>query len=154
MIEGCCDSADVAATMAVGAAIASRLRAGDVLLLEGTLGTGKSTLVRGLLAALGFDGEVASPTFPIMLTYEPPDCSLAIAHCDFYRLDSPDEARELGLSDWLMDGAVIAEWPAQGPDWLRRDALFVHMEMAGEGRRRLTATGGPSWKERWPTCFI
>ena len=147
------DSDSEAATHTLGAATADRLRAGDVVLLAGGLGAGKSTLARGLIAALGFTGEVASPTFPIMLTYDPPETRLPVAHCDFYRLEDAEEAEELGLSDWLHDGAILAEWPDKGPGWLARDALSVHIENVGEGRRRLTVSGGAAWKDRWPIAL-
>lgn len=150
LVQAMLESASEAETRAIGAAVGERLRAGDVVLLEGGLGAGKSTLARGLLAALGFTGEVASPTFPIMLVYEPPEARLAVVHCDFYRLDDPAEAEELGLDDWLIDGALIAEWPGRGPGWLRRDPLAIHIEMGEGALRRLTVTGGAAWKERWP----
>ncbi len=148
------ESNEEAGTRAIGAEVAGVLRAGDIVLLEGGLGAGKSTFARGLISALGHSGDFASPTFPIMLTYEAPEATLAVAHCDFYRLDDPGEAEELGLSDWLYDGAVLAEWPEQGPGWLRAQALTVHIEIVGEQRRRLTVAGGAAWKERWPTLPI
>lgn len=148
------ESRGEADTHALGAAIAKALRAGDVILLQGSLGAGKSTLARGLLAELGFTGEVASPTFPIMLTYEDGETRLPLAHCDFYRLETPDEAEELGLSDWLYDGALLAEWPDKGPDWLSRDALTVHIEMMGDRQRRLTVSGSAAWKDRWPIPYL
>ena len=81
--------ADEAATHAAGAALAAMLRAGDVVLLDGPLGAGKTTLVRGLLAALGHDGEVPSPSFAIVQPYERLD--LPLWHVDLYRIEHPSE---------------------------------------------------------------
>lgn len=135
--------------LALGCRLGAVLSVGDVVLLSGTLGAGKSTLARGILAGTGFAGEVASPSFPIMLTYEPPEARLAIAHCDFYRLDAPDEAAELGLDEWLTYGALIAEWPDKGPAWLAAEALSIHIEIASPSTRALTVSPAPAWKERW-----
>ena len=133
----------------LGRRIGAVLAVGDVVLLSGTLGAGKSTLARGMLAGADFAGEVASPSFPIMLTYEPPEARLPVAHCDFYRLESAAEAEELGLDEWLTYGAIIAEWPDKGPAWLARDALSIHIEIASPTTRALTAAAPNAWKERW-----
>lgn len=140
---------DEAQLLALGRRLGAVLSVGDIVLLSGTLGAGKSTLARGILAGTGFAGEVASPSFPIMLTYEPPEARLAIAHCDFYRLDAPEEAAELGLDEWLTYGAILAEWPDKGPAWLAREALSIHIEIASATTRALTAAAPKAWKERW-----
>lgn len=139
--------ADEAATLAAGAALGDVLRAGDVVALAGDLGMGKTTLVRGLLRALGFTGQAASPTFPIVIPYAPPDVRLAVAHVDLYRIDDPGEVRELGLDEYLDGGALVIEWPERGPAW--RDALRLSLAADGAGRR---LTWGPSapWEGRWP----
>ena len=80
---------DLAATAALGAAIAARVRVGDVVALSGGLGAGKTTLARAILAALGHDGEVPSPSFAILELYEAPPLPIAVVHADFYRLKSP-----------------------------------------------------------------
>ena len=140
---------DEAAMLSLGRRLGAVLAIGDIVLLSGTLGAGKSTLARGMLSGAGFGGEVASPSFPIMLTYDPPESRLPIAHCDFYRLNTPDEAEELGLDEALTYGAVIAEWPDKGPAWLTRNALSIHIEIASQTERRLTATPANAWKDRW-----
>lgn len=136
--------------LATGAALARVLRAGDVMALSGGLGAGKTTLARGLLAALGLEEEAPSPTFAIVQPYEPPEVSIPVAHVDLYRLDDPDDVGELGLDEYLADGALIVEWPERMGEHLWADALKVNIEVLSDGARRLTASLPPSWKERWP----
>ncbi len=101
---------DEAATIALGAAIAPHLRRGDVVYLTGDLGMGKSTLARGLIRALTSpDQDVPSPTFTLIQSYDTADFELL--HLDLYRLEDPEETRELGLDEALRDGVVLIEWP-------------------------------------------
>ncbi|MCK9543641.1 MAG: tRNA (adenosine(37)-N6)-threonylcarbamoyltransferase complex ATPase subunit type 1 TsaE [Novosphingobium sp.] len=102
---------DLAAMDRFGAAIAERLRPGDVVALTGGLGAGKTTLARAVIAALGHRGEVPSPTFTIVETYDPPAVRLPLVHADFYRLNDPAEAAELGLDDYRDGAVLLAEWP-------------------------------------------
>ncbi len=137
--------------MAAGAALAPCLRPGDIVALRGGLGAGKTTLVRGMLRALGLEEEAPSPTFAIVQPYAPPDVSLPLAHVDLYRLDMPEEAAELGLDEYLLDGALVIEWPERLGAALWPDALMVDIAVApDDGIRRLTASVPPSWKDRWP----
>src|SRR5688572_32455215 len=99
---------DEAATAAAGARLAAVVRAGDVIAMTGDLGAGKTTLVRGLLQALGHDGEVPSPSFAIVQPYE--ELNPPVWHADLYRVESASELAELGL-DSLVDSALIVEWP-------------------------------------------
>ncbi|MBP6030610.1 MAG: tRNA (adenosine(37)-N6)-threonylcarbamoyltransferase complex ATPase subunit type 1 TsaE [Sphingobium sp.] len=138
------------AMLGLGAALARVLRAGDVIALSGGLGAGKTTLARGLLAALGLEEEAPSPTFAIVQPYAPPEVSLAVAHVDLYRLDDPAETEELGLDEYLADGALLIEWPERMGNRMWRDALHLSIEILDDGARRLTASLPPSWKERWP----
>ena len=92
---------DLVAMEDFGGKIARVLRAGDVVALEGGLGAGKTTLARAIISSLGYDGEVPSPTFTIIETYEAPPLRLPIVHADFYRLESPDEVNEL-LLQWYL----------------------------------------------------
>ncbi len=137
-------------TEALGARLAALLRPGDVVALYGDLGAGKTTLARGLLRGLGFAGDVASPTFPIVIAYEPPDTRLPLAHVDLYRIEDPDEIEELALDEMLGDGALVIEWPERLGARLWRHALKVRIEADGEGGRALTAEVPPAWGERWP----
>lgn len=138
------------AMLGLGAALARVLRAGDVIALSGGLGAGKTTLARGLLAALGLEEEAPSPTFAIVQPYAPPEVSLAVAHVDLYRLDDPAETEELGLDEYLADGALLIEWPERMGNRMWRDALLLSIEILDDGARCLTASLPPSWKERWP----
>ncbi|HEY0012631.1 MAG TPA: tRNA (adenosine(37)-N6)-threonylcarbamoyltransferase complex ATPase subunit type 1 TsaE [Allosphingosinicella sp.] len=137
-------------TEALGARIAALLRPGDVLALYGDLGAGKTTLARGLLRGLGFEGDVASPTFSIVIAYDPPDTRLSVAHVDLYRIEDPDEIEELALDEALEDGALVVEWPERLGARLWRHALKLRIEPDGEGGRALTAEVPPAWGERWP----
>jgi len=136
-------------TAALGAAIADRLRTGDVVTLDGPLGAGKTTLARGMLAALGLDEEAPSPSFPIVIAYEH-ELRLPVWHVDLYRIEEPAEAEELGLDDALTDAALIVEWPDRLGANRWPDALALSFT-GGEGEaRRLTWQAGPSWERRWP----
>ena len=86
---------DLVAMVAFGRRIAGKLAPGDVIALSGTLGTGKTTLARAIVAALGHVGEVPSPTYTIIETYD--DTRLPLVHADFYRLEDPSEVEELAM---------------------------------------------------------
>jgi tRNA threonylcarbamoyladenosine biosynthesis protein TsaE len=133
-----------------GAGLAAALRAGDIILLEGPLGAGKTTLVRGLLRGLGHEGEVPSPTFAILQGYEPPEVALPLGHVDLYRLDGPEDTAELGLDDWLAEGALAIEWPDRLGGRYDADALRLRLAVAADGTRLLTAQLPPAWEARWP----
>jgi tRNA threonylcarbamoyladenosine biosynthesis protein TsaE len=92
-------------TRAAGAALAARLGAGDVVLFEGPLGAGKTTMIRGLLGALGHVGPVRSPTFNLIQTFDLPT---PVMHADLYRLR---DAGGLGLEDYLSTHISLIEWP-------------------------------------------
>ena len=141
--------ADEAATDTFGRCLAARLVPGDVVLLSGDLGAGKTALARGILAGLGHVGEVPSPTFTLVQSYEVPGVRLPVWHVDLYRLEDPDEVEELGLDEILADGALVIEWPERaGGRW--PEALHLTLTDSGEGSRRLTARVPPAWEARWP----
>lgn len=137
-------------TEACGAALAAILRPGDVIALHGDLGAGKTTLTRGVLRALGFDGDVPSPSFPIVIPYDPPDVAIPLWHVDLYRIEDPAEIGELGLDEARADGALMIEWPERLGTLLWPDALLLHLVRDGEDRRRLTWDVPAAWKGRWP----
>jgi tRNA threonylcarbamoyladenosine biosynthesis protein TsaE len=100
-------------TKRIAADLAATLCGGELLLLEGELGAGKTTFVQGLAEALGTDAA-RSPTFAVMNVYETDRLPVReLVHLDFYRLQAPEQADELGLEDWLgrRDAIVVAEWP-------------------------------------------
>ena len=142
--------ADPPATEAFGARLAELLRPGDVVALFGDLGAGKTTLSRGVLHGLGFAGEVASPTFPIVQTYDPPDVRLPLWHVDLYRIEDPEELEELALDEARGGGALLIEWPERLGRALWPDSLRLTLAIAGPGERALTAQVPPAWEERWP----
>lgn len=141
--------ADEAATDTFGRRLAARLAPGDIVLLSGDLGAGKTALARGILAGLGHAGEVPSPTFTLVQSYELPGVRLPVWHVDLYRLEDPGEVEELGLDEILADGVLIIEWPERaGGRW--PEALHLTLADTGEGSRRLTARVPPAWEARWP----
>jgi len=125
-----------AETEALGARIAKRLQPGDVVILSGELGTGKTTLVRGACRALDFTAPVTSPTFTIGQRYE--GGRLSISHLDLYRLQTLEGEDPALLDDYLRpDGVAFVEWPAAGSGRLGRPALEVRLSHQGEEQRRI-----------------
>jgi tRNA threonylcarbamoyladenosine biosynthesis protein TsaE len=142
------DLPDLAATDHLAAIIAARVQPGDVIALTGTLGSGKTTLARAILAALGYPDEVPSPSFAIIETYDPPAVRLPVVHADFYRLNSPAEADEIGLDDYRQGALLIAEWPDHAGGFGHElGCLTIHMEML-ENTRRALVEPGPLWQGR------
>lgn len=141
--------ADAQATDDAGRLLAGVLKAGDVLALSGDLGAGKTSLARGLLAALGLEEDAPSPSFALVIPYAPPQVRLPVWHVDLYRLENPDDVEELGLDDALDEGALVIEWPER-LGWVWPQTLQLHISVLAEGQRRLTAVLPPSWEERWP----
>ena len=141
---------DLAATHSFGAAIAAHLRAGDVVALSGGLGAGKTTLARAIIAALGHAGEVPSPSFAIIETYDPPGLRLPLVHADFYRIDDPAELAELGLDHYRDGAALLAEWPEHAGGFAQEPAcLSIRLETAETGRIAIVEPG-PEWLGRMP----
>ncbi len=114
-----------AGSHAFGRRLAALVRPGDVIALSGPLGAGKTSIARGLLAALGLEGEAPSPSFAIVQPYDPPEVSLPVLHVDLYRIDDPAEAEELGLDDARADSLLIVEWPERLGAEAWHDALWL-----------------------------
>ncbi len=139
---------DEAATFAIGGKLSKELRVGDVITLSGPLSAGKTTLVRGLLLALGHTGEVPSPSFAIVQPYD--SLKLPVWHVDLYRIDDPSDLAELGLEDIREDGVLIIEWPEHGNPAAWPEALGLSLNVDEDGSRALTAIVPSAWEGRWP----
>ncbi|HYQ78263.1 MAG TPA: tRNA (adenosine(37)-N6)-threonylcarbamoyltransferase complex ATPase subunit type 1 TsaE [Solirubrobacterales bacterium] len=123
-------------TEALGARLAERLGPGDVVLLSGELGTGKTTLVRGACRALGVTEPVTSPTFTIGQTYG--GGRMPVSHLDLYRLQSLEGEDPALLADYLRpEGVAFVEWPGAGSGQLDRPAFELRLAHLGEDRRRI-----------------
>jgi tRNA threonylcarbamoyladenosine biosynthesis protein TsaE len=135
-------------TRALGRRLARLLRAGDVVLLQGPLGAGKTTLAQGIGAGLRVDGQVRSPTFVLMTRHEPAPpaegkaaTGLALYHADLYRLDDPEAVAELALEEQAASGVLLVEWPERGIGALPAQHLHVILEPLPADRgdaRRIT----------------
>jgi tRNA threonylcarbamoyladenosine biosynthesis protein TsaE len=124
---------DEAATLALGAALATSLTPGLKVNLEGDLGAGKTTLVRGALRALGHGGAVKSPTYSLVELYVV--SGLNLYHFDFYRFDTPEEFRDAGLDEYFdSNGICLAEWPDKAAPYLPAADLRIILTVNGEGR--------------------
>jgi tRNA threonylcarbamoyladenosine biosynthesis protein TsaE len=136
-----------AATLGLGAALARGIGPGRVLHLSGELGAGKTTVARGLLRALGYEGRVKSPTYTLVELY--PLSSLNLYHFDFYRFANEDEWLSAGFRDYFNpDSACIVEWPERAGARLPPPDLSVALEFDGTGRRarlRAHTPAGSSW---------
>ena len=136
-------------SLELGRRLAGLARPGDVIALSGPLGAGKTSIARGLLAALGLEGEAPSPSFAIVQPYDPPEVRFPVLHVDLYRLDDPSEAAELGLDDARIDSLLIVEWPERLGAAAWHDALWLSLDVAPDGARALTAKVPAAWKDRW-----
>src|SRR4051812_45751520 len=133
---------DLDTTARLGASIAAGLKPGDAIALWGDLGSGKTTLARAILRALGVMEDVPSPTFTLVQSY---DTHPPVAHYDLYRLKNSREIAELGFEDALADGAALVEWPGRAPEYLPPDALHVRLELL-DGIRNARVTGPARWE--------
>jgi tRNA threonylcarbamoyladenosine biosynthesis protein TsaE len=124
-------------TAAAGEHLAAALSAGDVLLLEGELGAGKTAFVRGIARGLGLHPEdVTSPTFTLIQEYRAPSVPLVLYHADLYRL-TPREVDDLGLDELSEEGILAVEWPDRWRD-LPAGVYHVRIDHLGGDRRRIT----------------
>lgn len=142
------DLPDFAASQALARRIAAGLRAGDVVALSGGLGAGKTTLARGIIAAMGHEGEVPSPSFAIIELYDPPAVRLPLVHADFYRLEDPSEADEIGLDDYREGAALLAEWPEHAGGFAHEPGCLSILLESTENGRRAIVTPGRDWLQR------
>lgn len=136
-------TADEADTLALGPDLARRFGGGGIVYLAGDLGVGKTTLVRGLLRALGYEGRVKSPSYGLIESYSID--GLEVHHLDLYRLGHPEEIAYLGLEELLEpDSLMLIEWPERGAGWLPAADWTVRISHEPDGRRtiRLEPGGG------------
>ena len=128
-------------TQRLGFALGACLRAGDVVLLEGEMGAGKSVLTRAAARGLGVEGAVPSPTFTILNIHE--GTALRLYHFDLYRLEGEDALYEMGLEEYIpaQDGASLIEWPQMAQEAMPEDHLAIDIRYAQDGlARELTLT--------------
>jgi len=137
-------------TSALAVRIGALLKPGDVLLLEGEIGAGKTHFARSLIQSLLETPEdIPSPTFTLVQTYDGPNCE--IWHADLYRLTSPDEVIELGLTDAFEDSICLVEWPDRLAELAPKSALTLAFAVCPDhGRRSLVMS---SDHPRWAPVF-
>jgi tRNA threonylcarbamoyladenosine biosynthesis protein TsaE len=133
-------SASPSQTRRIGARLGRRLRAGDVVLLLGDLGTGKTVLAQGIGRGMGVTDPVKSSSFVLVNEYRG---RLKLYHADLYRLSDATEVADLALEESAADGVLVVEWPDRALEELPREHLLVRLDWQGERGRRLTfqATG-------------
>jgi tRNA threonylcarbamoyladenosine biosynthesis protein TsaE len=119
-----------------------RLRPGDVLLLRGELGSGKTCFTQGLARGLEVEEPVKSSSFILLAEYQG---RLRLYHADLYRLTSPEEVANLSLAEYAADGVLVVEWPERALEELPDERLEIHFEHSGDNQRRLsiTSVGAP-----------
>jgi tRNA threonylcarbamoyl adenosine modification protein YjeE len=145
------DLQDLAATERLGQFLSQGLAAGDVIALYGPLGAGKSALARALINRLcPYETDIPSPTFTLVQTYDMPD-GTPLWHLDLYRIESPDDAIELGIEDALLDAACLIEWPERLETLLPDSCLSIQINPVSaslDSQMRQVQISAPA---RWST---
>lgn len=136
---------DLVETEQLAKKLAPLLKSGDVVALQGELGAGKTTFARALLQALGVKGEVSSPTFTLLQTYEVPN--LTISHFDLYRLKNESELEELGWDEACAQSLVIVEWPERAQHHMPEDYLTLRFTLE-KNQRQCGLEAHGAWAER------
>jgi len=126
------------ATRRLGERLGRLLQPGQVVLLWGELGSGKTCLAQGIARGLGVEEWVGSPSFILLGEYQGRH---RLYHADFYRLEGAREAAELALGEYTRDGILLVEWPDRAWEELPREHLLVHLEILGPKQRRITLEG-------------
>lgn len=141
-----CSLPDAAATGALGAQLGKVLRPGDVVLLHGDLGMGKTTLARGMIAALCGVDDAPSPTYTLVQSYDT-DGGDWLFHADLYRIEAEAELEELGLGDAFDEAICLIEWPDRLGCYMPERRLDLHLKQDGDGRiAQISAIG--DWGDR------
>ena len=135
-------------TQAIGRVLGAKARPGDVVLLVGELGAGKTCLTQGILWGLGVDEFARSPTFVMINEY---DGRLPLYHIDLYRVDADAEIADLGLDEYLFgDGVCVVEWADRSPDPFPEEHVEIVLEHVDDTTRNLTLT---STAQRFDDAF-
>jgi len=137
---------DEAATESLGARLAANLRPGDVILLAGGLGAGKTLFTRGIATGLGVDEPVLSPSFVLVREYR--SGFMPIVHVDVYRLGSLNEFDDLDVFELARDGVLIVEWGPAVEMLLPADHLRVEFAVHSDSARNLRFLGRGTWSSR------
>ena len=127
-------SSSPAETGMIGKAIGEALRTGDVVLIKGELGAGKTQMVRGMANGLNTKSPARSPSYVIVNEYQG---RIKLIHCDLYRISGELEADELALEEKLVNGALVVEWPDIAPKCLPPDALLVTISVGSSEKDRI-----------------
>ena len=128
-------SPSVAATRKLGERIGRLLRAGDVVLLSGELGAGKTVLAQGIGRGLGVADPIKSSSFVIMNEYD--GASLRLYHADLYRLEDPEQVAELSLEEHASPGVLVVEWPERAPGEMPAEHLMLRLAYDGARGRTI-----------------
>ena len=140
------DVIDASAMEALGRKLASFCHSGSKLFLQGELGAGKTTLIRGFLNGLGYQGIVKSPTYTLVEPYQ--INHLEIFHFDLYRLNDPEELESLGIRDYFTgEGICLVEWPENGAAFLGTPDIHIHIQYQADQRKVLLEAKTPSGKD-------
>ena len=139
------DSAGPAETMAVGRRLASMLRPGDIVLLSGRLGAGKTVFVAGVAEGLGVEAPITSPSFVLVRSY---DGFMRLTHADLYRLGTTAELYDLDLPETVGEGVLIVEWGTVLEGSFGDDVLIIDLEVQSDETRTIAVEARGSWKGR------
>lgn len=122
-------------TQRLGETVGRLLRPGDLVLLQGNLGAGKTTFTQGVARGMGLPGAVTSPSFTLANVYQPSGSGVPLYHLDLWRIKSPAEALGIGLDEYLSgEGPCVVEWPDVAAEVLPTDFLQVRIDHAGDTR--------------------
>lgn len=137
-------------TRAIGMKLAEHLKAGDVVLLEGDLGAGKSEMARGIARGLGIQGAVPSPSFTILNAYD--EGRIPLYHFDWYRIEDANEIYEIGMEEQLGgDGVALIEWSTKAEECVPPKHMKITLQPVDENTREITfeTFGGFHFEENW-----
>lgn len=137
-------------TRAIGRKLAEHLKAGDVVLLEGDLGAGKSEMARGIARGLGIQGAVPSPSFTILNAYD--EGRTPLYHFDWYRIEDANEIYEMGMEEQLGgDGIALIEWSTKAEECVPQKHMKITLKPLDENTREITfeTFGGFHFEENW-----